>query len=135
MISLSRGGLLNSSRSRRCAEGMAKASLCMRKPGLIQIFIRAERDVFSVFTPPPPPTQKNFQPFLPLFEELRLIYLLPEDCIEATAESRKSPGRAGGELRQAWHRRFTLNIPPVAQRRATALRAHDPSSSAPVTRL
>lgn len=52
LISLSRWGSLNSSRSRRSAEGIAKAPLCMRKPGLIQIFIRAERDVFPVFTSP-----------------------------------------------------------------------------------
>lgn len=61
LISLSRWGLLNSSRSRHSAEGIAKAPLCMRKPGLIQIFIRAERDVFPVFT-----SLKEFCTFFPL---------------------------------------------------------------------
>lgn len=66
LISLSCGGLLNSSRSRCSAEGAAKAPLCMRKPGLIQIFIRTDRDVFPVFT-----SQKEFCPFFP-FETQRV---------------------------------------------------------------
>lgn len=61
LISLSRWGLLNSSRSLRSAEGIAKAPLCMIKPGLIQIFIRAERGVFPVFT-----SQKEFSTFFSL---------------------------------------------------------------------
>lgn len=52
MISLGHRGLLSSSRSRRSTDGIAKAPLCMRKPGLIQIFILAEGDVFPVFTFP-----------------------------------------------------------------------------------
>lgn len=63
LISLSFWGLLNSSSSQRSAEGIAKAPLCMRKTGLIQIFIHAERDVFIVFT-----FQKECCPFFSFWD-------------------------------------------------------------------